>query len=48
MMDTEQIIQEIQSLPTDAQRTLVERIVREFGGASNMPYVVKPSPCVGQ
>jgi hypothetical protein len=35
MMDTEQIFQEIRSLPIDAQRTLIERIVRELGGATN-------------
>jgi hypothetical protein len=37
MMDTEQIFQEIRSLPTDAQRTLIERIVRELGGATSEP-----------
>lgn len=31
MMDTEQLFQEIQKLPTDARRTLIERIVRELG-----------------
>ena len=36
-MDTEQIFQEIQSLPTDARRTLIERVVREFGGTPSEP-----------
>jgi hypothetical protein len=33
MTDTEQSFQEIRSFPTDAQRTLIERVVRELGGA---------------
>jgi hypothetical protein len=33
MIDTEQIFQEIRSLPTDARRALVERIVRELESA---------------
>jgi hypothetical protein len=37
MMDTEQIFQEIQSLPTDARRTLIERLVRELGATLSEP-----------
>ncbi|XXT22052.1 hypothetical protein WME94_10880 [Sorangium sp. So ce429] len=37
MMDAEQIFEEIRSLPTDAQRTLIERIVRELGGTRSEP-----------
>ena len=37
MMDTEQIFQEIRSLPVDARRTLIERIVRELGGGPSEP-----------
>ncbi|WP_437606087.1 hypothetical protein WMF20_34300 [Sorangium sp. So ce834] len=37
MMDAERIFQEIRSLPTDARRTLIERIVRELGGTRSEP-----------
>lgn len=37
MMDAEQIFQEIRSLSSDAQRTLVERILRELSGVSGEP-----------
>lgn len=37
MMDAEQIFQEIRSLPTDARRTLIERIARELGGTPSEP-----------
>lgn len=37
MMDTERIFQEIRDLPSDAQRTLIERIVRELGDAPSEP-----------
>jgi len=37
MMDTEQIFQEIRSLPTDEQRTLIERVVRELRSVPSEP-----------
>jgi hypothetical protein len=43
MTDTERIFQEIQSLPTDARRTLIERVVRELGGTPSEP-AMRPRP----
>jgi hypothetical protein len=42
-MDSEQIIQEIRGLPDDARRALIERVVREFGGAASEP-AMQPCP----
>ncbi|WP_437959876.1 hypothetical protein WME76_09650 [Sorangium sp. So ce119] len=44
MMDAEQILQEIRRLPTDAQRTLIERIVRELGGTPSVPAGLAAPP----
>ncbi len=44
MMNTEQIFREIQSLPIDARRMLIERVVREFGGTSSEPAMWSRPP----
>ncbi|WP_438026676.1 hypothetical protein [Sorangium sp. So ce233] len=44
MMDAEQIFQEIRSLPADARRTRIERIVRELDGPPSEPAGLAAPP----